>query len=87
LHGPATEAENAGVLISLCGSPAPAALPVCNFDGDTMDISGVLTSGLAAQWGLTSSEFNQWLDDGLVYVNVHTELNPAGEARGQLQLH
>ncbi|NLF65073.1 MAG: CHRD domain-containing protein, partial [Chloroflexi bacterium] len=34
--------------------------------------------------GITPAEFDDMLEAGLTYVNVHTSLNPAGETRGQL---
>ncbi len=33
---------------------------------------------------IISDEVEQWLLAGLLYINVHTELNPAGEIRGQV---
>lgn len=85
IHGPATEAENGPVVVSLCGNPTPAAAVTCTMtDSSTMQVDGVLTSSLMAQWGVTASTFQSWLDNGLLYVNVHTALNPAGEVRGQI---
>lgn len=85
IHGPATEAENGPVIVSLCGAPAPAAFAECTMiDASTLRLDGELTSNLFAQWGVTASTFQSWLNDGLLYVNVHTELNPAGEVRGQI---
>jgi len=86
LHAPATESENAPIIITLCGNPGPAAITVCpDLDADgVFAIQGTLTPGLAAQWGLSGGTFQDWLEGGLAYVNVHTALNPAGEARGQL---
>lgn len=87
IHGPASTSENAGILITLCGAgPAPAVMATCTFDADTstMSISGSITSQLLFQAGLSAQDFISTLDDGLAYVNVHTALNPAGEARGQL---
>jgi len=86
IHGPATESENGPVLVSLCGNPAPAAAVTCTMiDATTLRVDGELTSTLFAQWGVTASTFQSWLDDGLLYVNVHTAQNPTGEVRGQLQ--
>jgi hypothetical protein len=84
LHGPATSAENAPIIVSLCGAPAPAAVATCDTSADgTLYVSGTINSSLLAQWGLPGSTLIDWLNNGQIYVNVHTALNPAGEARGQ----
>lgn len=87
LHAPANESANAPVILTLCGNPAPSAIGgVCPFDVATnsMTVSGEIDSNLLYAWGLRAADLFAWLDDGLVYVNVHTALNPAGEVRGQL---
>ena len=84
IHAPATTSQNAPVLITLCGAPAPAALATCSYDNGTLLIQGQITSSLLAQWGVTGPQFMGYLEDGLAYVNVHTALNPMGEVRGQL---
>ncbi|MDT8306296.1 MAG: CHRD domain-containing protein, partial [Anaerolineae bacterium] len=88
IHAPATEAQNAGVLLTLCGNPGPAAVAACDSDydaaTDSYRIQGRITSSLLAQWGVTAATLDGYLEDGLAYVNVHTALNPAGEVRGQL---
>jgi hypothetical protein len=85
LHAPATTEQNAGVVVTLCGGPAPAVLGAC----PPLDSSGSLIlegnfNSSYLQPGVTGALMQGWLDDGLVYVNAHTALNPAGEARGQL---
>jgi hypothetical protein len=83
IHGPATEGENAPVLLTLCGGPAPAAGGECVIDSaGTLLVSASFNSSLLQ--GVTGGEFVRYLNDGLLYVNVHTSLNPAGEARGQI---
>jgi hypothetical protein len=85
LHGPATTAENAPIIVSLCGAPAPAAVATCDTSADgTLSVSGVIDSNLFAQWGLPGGVLFDYLDNGMVYVNAHTALNPAGETRGQV---
>jgi hypothetical protein len=83
IHAPATTAQNAGVKVGLCGS-ASSALVTCTMDGSTLVIEGKITSALLAQLGVSPADLMYWLDNGLAYVNVHTALNPAGEARGQV---
>jgi hypothetical protein len=51
-----------------------------------MSISGSITATILNQRGISAQDFFGWMDDGLTYVNVHTALNPAGEARGQIIL-
>lgn len=86
IHGPADATQNAPVILSLCGSPGPAVLATCSFSNGTLSISGVITSTNLYQWGLSAEQLVSWMEGGLTYVNVHTALNPAGEARGQIAL-
>lgn len=85
IHAPATASENAPVAISLCGNPAPAAVATCTTDADgNLLVDGVISSSLLSQWGVTGATLQGWLENGTSYVNVHTNLNPAGEVRGQI---
>lgn len=86
IHAPADATQNAPVVLTLCGGPAPSAAGDCAsaFADGTLQIQGRITSSLLAQWGLQAATLDGWLEDGLAYVNVHTALNPAGEARGQI---
>lgn len=81
LHGPATAQQNGGIVVPLCGAPQPAVLTECTMQNGALKIQGVITSQLV---GMTPAEFISALNNGLLYINVHTELNPAGEARGQV---
>jgi Cu/Zn superoxide dismutase len=84
IHGPATTAQNAGVLVTLCGGPAPAMAATCPFDASTstMTLEGDIPATLVQ--GVTPPTFISHLRGGLTYINVHTALNPAGETRGQI---
>lgn len=85
LHGPADASQNAPVLITLCGNPAPSATGGCVVDSSgTMYIEGNIDSSLLAASGINGATLFGYLDSELIYVNVHTGLNPSGETRGQL---
>ncbi len=82
IHGPAAADETAGVLVTLCGGPDPAA-GSCTTHNGTLRGKGLITPDTLqgdVDWGA----FVDYLHSGLTYVNAHTELNGAGEARGQI---
>lgn len=87
---------NGGITAWLCQSatnPAPAAVaattPVCS--SPTGTLSGTITSaGVVGPGGaqqLGAGEFEELvraMRAGVTYVNVHTNLSPGGEIRGQI---
>jgi hypothetical protein len=84
---------NGGVAIFLCSNlgNGPAGTPTCPPPPAT--ITGTLTAddvvGPAAQ-GIAPGELGEVLRalrSGAVYVNVHSDLFPGGEIRGQLRLN
>jgi len=85
LHAPADATQTAPIFISLCGSPAPSVVGDCTYDADgNLYITGVIGPAQLMAAGVTGAQFNNYLRSGLIYVNVHTALNPMGEERGQL---
>ena len=70
IHGPAAEDANADVIIDL-GTGDTAGRYDSPIQGET--------TGLTAEQ-MTQVEAGQW------YVNIHTEANPAGEIRGQVEV-
>lgn len=70
LTGPATAAH---IHMAAKGKPGPVVVPLC----------GPCTSGQTGTATLTATELAAFKKH-LLYVNVHTAKNPAGEIRGQL---
>jgi glucose/arabinose dehydrogenase/plastocyanin len=68
IHGPASVAEPANVLINLQ-----------SFNGGSFSTSGVLSGSV-----LLTPEQKAMVLAGRTYVNVHTALNQGGEVRGQI---
>jgi hypothetical protein len=87
LHAPANATQNAPIFVSLCGAPGPAAVAACpTVDGSgNFTFTGSISPSLLQAWGVTGAQLQNYLQSGLVYVNVHTATNPAGEIRGQLE--
>ena len=82
---------NGGIMIFLCTNLAngPIGTQTCPLDGGT--ISGTITAadviGSASSQGIAVGELFSVLRGiraGVVYANVHTDIFPGGEIRGQL---
>ena len=90
---------NGGIVVFLCSNlgNGPAGTPACPADGTAAEpavVSGVRTAddvvGPAQPpgQGIAAGEMGEVLRAlraGVVYVNVHTDLFPGGEIRGQLK--
>src|SRR2546426_8873968 len=91
IHGPVPAGQNAGVIVNLCGTGAPA--PSC---ASATGFSGTLASGVATPVPAVSFDsLLVLLRNGQAYVNVHTNDGvaptntgpgdfPGGEIRGQI---
>lgn len=75
LTGPATAAHIHGPARE--GDTAGVVFPLQVDSATSGTVSGTWT-------GMTAEQVQQ-LRDGLYYVNIHTEMNPPGEIRGQLR--
>ena len=86
---------NGGIMVWLCGTesnPGPAGTQVCPQSGT---ISGTITAenvvaigGANAGQQIAAGEFAEFvaaLKKELAYANVHTNLSPGGEIRGQIK--
>ena len=74
IHGPAPLGVNAGVKWGFVGAPAGWIFTNSNHDGT---LTNFLVTGIVAA-DVTN------LNNGQFYVNVHSNVNPGGEIRGQL---
>ena len=74
IHGPAPVGVNAGVKWGFVGAPAGWVFTNSNKDGTLVNF--LIT-------GITAADVTN-LNNGQFYVNVHSQLNPGGEIRGQL---
>jgi hypothetical protein len=85
---------NGSIVIWLCGTasnPGPAGTPTCtpgsgSFTG-TITAANVIAGATASQQ-LAAGELDEVIAAmraGVAYVNVHTNLSPGGEIRGQIR--
>jgi hypothetical protein len=93
IHGPADEATAAGVLINFAALPAAPngagqqialgtnALPNGSASGQ-VNLKGTATFGTPA---ISGDSVIALLNNGQLYVNVHTVANTAGEIRAQIK--
>lgn len=78
IHGPAPAGANAGVIAGLCNA---GSAPACK----TGTVDGVLVTGTATYVnGMSFDSLAVLMRNGMAYVNVHTQANPGGEIRGQI---
>ena len=75
LTGPATAAH---IHMAAVGKPGNVIVPLCGG-------KPACKSGLTGTAPLTA-QLRSWFKKHLLYVNVHTAKNPAGEIRGQLSI-
>lgn len=84
IHGPAAAGSNAGIIAKLCGLPPGGAVGECSTDDNgKLRVSGVITEENLN--GVTFEQLLEYMESGMTYVNVHTELNNPGEVRGQVR--
>lgn len=85
----ASRASNGGIMTFLCGGQTKPACPQSGTVTGTItaaDITGATGTGLPAQ-GIAPGEFAEFiraLRSGNTYVNVHSQVFPGGEIRGQI---
>lgn len=84
---------NGSIVIWFCGTPSnpgPAGTQTCPQSGT---ITGTITAANVVAGSMTSQQLDAGeLDEviaairgGVAYANVHTELSPGGEIRGQIR--
>ena len=82
IHGPATTAVSAGVLINF---DAPNAGRTITLGAPSGTASGTVDLSLVtANVNVSGDSVHKLLDLGLLYVNIHSSVNGGGEIRGQI---
>ena len=79
LHGPAEPGTNAGVVVDIIGDTPSGIDPV----GGNVMAPQPATGSLSGS-AILSDDVEGFLLDGLLYANIHTELNQPGEIRGHI---
>lgn len=84
-HGPADSLTAAGVVINFQALPTGSSNQTIT-TGTSGAASGNVnvSAGFAVATNVTGDSITKWLDEGKLYVNVHTAANGAGEIRAQL---
>lgn len=81
IHGAAPAGQSGPIVATLCGTPGPAVQSNCNVSEDGfLKIMGSL--GKQHIVGMTAQEFMTALDNGELYIQVHSDGTPI--IRGQL---
>src|SRR5437899_461667 len=90
----AQRSVNGSIVIWLCGTaalPGPAGTPTCPLSGTvgprTVTAADVVAGAASQQ--LAAGELNEVIRAiraGVAYANVHTNLSPGGEIRGQIRV-
>jgi hypothetical protein len=78
IHGPADEEDAAGVIVGLFSAEAEGAWT--GTKTASFDVSDITSDDVTTMEALIAL-----MRSGDTYVNVHTQANPAGEIRGQIE--
>lgn len=83
-HGPITAGSNAaaGVLIDLNAPTAGRTITHSNASGGTGTATGFIDLNTALSATVSADSLRKLLDNGGMYINIHTVNNPGGEIAG-----
>jgi CHRD domain len=90
IHGPATSLQTAPIIFDFelaIATAVDAGVRTGMLVHTTFDLDALPVSATTGVLRVDPDSLITWLSAGRAYINIHTQMNPAGELRGQVRRH